>query len=47
MNTYRAQIKVGSGLQYVEQEATNWSHAKQLLEMKYGKENVQNVTQIR
>lgn len=47
-NTYQATLKLpNGGLEKVEVEASNWNHAKQMLEMKYGKGNVQNVHQVR
>lgn len=45
MNTYQATIKVGSGLQKVTVQASSLNHARQLLEMQYGRSNVMNLHQ--
>ena len=45
-NTFEATIKLPSGgLQKVAIQSDNGSHAKQLLEMQYGKGNVINLHQ--
>lgn len=47
-NTYEGTLKLpNGGLEKVRVEASSWNHAKQMLEMKYGKGNVQNVHQTR
>lgn len=45
MNTYKAQVKIGSGLQWIELTANSLSHARSLFEGLYGKGNVNNVCQ--
>jgi hypothetical protein len=44
-NTYRATIKVGSGLTPVSIQADSLSHARVLLESMYGRGNVINLHQ--
>lgn len=46
MNTYEADVKVGSGQTKVSIESDNWSHAKELLERQYGRGYVMNVRQV-
>jgi hypothetical protein len=43
MSTYKALLKIGSGLQQIEIQANSLYHAKEMFYKLYGKANVQNV----
>ena len=43
MSTYKALLKIGSGLQQIEIQANSLYHAKEKFYKLYGKANVQNV----
>ena len=46
MNTYEATVKLPEGgYEKVSVTATSWQHARQLLELQYGKGRVMNLTQ--
>ena len=45
MNTYRATLKIGSGLQKVELQANSLYHAKEMFYKLYGKDKISNVCQ--
>jgi hypothetical protein len=47
MNRYQATIKISSGLQKVELEASSFYNARKMFEQLYGAANVMNVHQIR
>lgn len=45
MNNYKAYVRLGSGHQWVQVQANNLNHAKQLLNMLYGAGMYSNLCQ--